>query len=74
MLREGGITARVVSVVAERKGVSESALPPLYESVETSALEELFEHTTADTKLVVQFSYAGYRITIDEFKGVSIEE
>lgn len=74
MLREGGITERVVSVVADRKGVSESALPPLYESVETGALEELFNHSSADTNLLVQFSYAGYRVTIDELEGISIKE
>jgi hypothetical protein len=51
----------VVSAVAEKRGISEEALPPVSDSIEPDALEELFEHSSMarDTELLVPFSYAG---------------
>ncbi|GAB7092021.1 hypothetical protein JCM18237_22920 [Halorubrum luteum] len=76
MPRKGKITEDVVSAVADREGVSQDALPPLYEYVETDALEQLFEHATTgpDADLFVRFSYAGYRVTVQEPGDVSIDE
>ncbi|WP_255195378.1 HalOD1 output domain-containing protein [Halorarius litoreus] len=76
MTRSGGLSARVVSTVAERKGVAGEALPPLYESIDPDALEAIFEHETTnpDSKLQVRFSYAGYLVTIRESGAISLED
>ena len=73
----GGDTVieNVTSAVADEKGVSEAALPPLYWSIDPDALEELFSHpnTTRDTELLVQFSYAECKITVSQEGKVSVE-
>jgi hypothetical protein len=69
------LSERVVSKVAVREGVSEEELPPLYDSIEPDALEELFHHTNTRTAtdLLVQFSYVGYTVTIRKPGAISIE-
>lgn len=76
MTQRGGIPERVVSNVAAREGVSEEALPPLYESIEIDALESLFNHTTSmgGSELLITFSYAGYTVTIREPGDITIED
>lgn len=76
MLRTEEVTAEVVSTVADRKRVSEETLPPLYDSIEPNALAELYEHAdnASDTELLVKFSYAGHRITIEGPGEIYIEE
>jgi len=73
---EGELAVRIVSAVADRKSLSVDSLPPLYESIEPDALEELVGHaaTMHDTELVVQFTYAGYIVTVRGSKEISIEE
>lgn len=76
MTRPMGLSGEVVSTVAERRGDPQDALPPLYEAIEPDALEALFDHTTETTgsELLVQFSYAGYTVTVREPGDVSIEK
>jgi len=73
---EGELGERIVSAVADRKSLSVDSLPPLYESIEPDALEELVGHaaTMHDTELVVQFSYAGYIVTVRGSQEISIED
>lgn len=70
------LLGEVVSAVAEKKGVSEDDLPMLYGSIEPDALEELFEHAHAnpDADVLIQFSYAGLTVTIDDLNDVTVEE
>ena len=76
MTSEGELGVRIVSAVADRKSLSVDSLPPLYESIEPDALEELVGHaaTMHDTELVVQFSYAGYIVTVRGSQEISIED
>ena len=70
------VVDNVVSAVAEKEGVSECELPMLYDSIDPEALKELFEHATTrtDTELLVQFSYAGYTVTVQGPNDVTIDE
>ncbi|TKX68283.1 hypothetical protein EXE40_13050 [Halorubrum sp. GN11GM_10-3_MGM] len=70
------IDTEVVSAVADKKNVSESELPILYESIETDALRELFEHGTTETgtNLAVQFPYAGYTVTVRYPGEITVEK
>lgn len=61
---DAGVTARIVSTVAEREGVDPVALDsPLYEAVDPDALAALANSTT-ETQLTISFNYAGYRVTV----------
>lgn len=52
----------VIRAVADREEVDPHELkPPLYEVIETDALDSLFRAT----KGRVSFSYAGYGVTVD---------
>lgn len=53
----------VVRAVADRNGVSQFELPPLYEAIEPAVLETLGA-MGADSGQRVGFDYAGYRITV----------
>lgn len=74
MPRAGRITGRVLSTVADEKGVTEEDLPPLYNSIDAEAVEELFNHvdTHTESHLTIQFSYAGCEVTIEEPGEVSV--
>ena len=76
MSLDGDITEAIVSAVADQKGIPEEELPPLYESINADALEDLFEHPTAtdDSKLVVEFRHAGCEISIQDSDDISIEQ
>ena len=75
MNRDDEISEIVIARVAEKAGTDEEVLPPLYESIEADALDELFLHATekSGTGLLVQFPYAGYTVTIEEPGDVTIE-
>ncbi|MEY7849287.1 HalOD1 output domain-containing protein [Natrarchaeobius sp. A-rgal3] len=53
--------ATVLARVAAREGCRGTALPPLYESVDTDALVSLLE---SEADVTVRFEYEGYRIVI----------
>lgn len=60
------LTGSIVTSVAEHEGVEESMLPPLYETVDTDALEALFNHSTdpEDVDVTVTFQYAGCTVSV----------
>ncbi|ADB63537.1 hypothetical protein Htur_4765 (plasmid) [Haloterrigena turkmenica DSM 5511] len=53
----------VVSAVAEAEGVDRIDLPPLYNAIDSEALNDLF---TSDSGAVssVEFQYAGYSVVV----------
>lgn len=76
MSEGGGLTGRLVSKVEDRESVSEGELPPLYDSIEPDALEELVDHTkkTPGAELEVRFTYVGYTIVVRDSGGITLEE
>lgn len=51
---------RIVTAVAEREGTDPEILPPLFEAVDTEAVESLLQRE--DVR--VSFTYCGYRVTV----------
>lgn len=61
------VAERILTSVAAREGCDALDLPPLYDVVDTDALEGLFRSGGGDADAVtVTFDYHGYRITVDE--------
>lgn len=57
-------TQAVAERVAAAEGVDPLELqPPLFEAIDTDAMDSLFESANSATKL--QFTYHGYSVTID---------
>ncbi|WP_420028466.1 HalOD1 output domain-containing protein [Haloglomus litoreum] len=72
----GWVSERVISEIAEHKGISEKELPPLYDSIEPDALDEMFCHTNTKTgtELEVRFTYAGYTVVIRDPSEIILEK
>lgn len=71
MSDDQSLSEAVVSAVADREGVDPSTLePPLYEAVDTDALDMLFRSGSGE----VSFTYAGYRVTVDDRAEVVLTE
>ena len=63
------VSSRVVETVAEAKGIDPETLPPLYETLDSDALDALFNHppapsTDASSPPTVQFAYAGLTVVV----------
>ncbi|RQH02669.1 hypothetical protein EA472_05060 [Natrarchaeobius oligotrophus] len=68
------MTTSVVERVAAASDRSVTQLPPLYDVIDPDALEALVESTrTHSTRLTTLFSYAGFRIAVDETGIVDFE-
>lgn len=63
------VTLRIAEKVAEREGVDPTDLsPPLYDVVDTEALEALFRSTDgaeSGDRVRVEFPYGGYDVRVD---------
>ena len=60
------LSMAIVEAVAEREGVDATELgAPLYEAIDTEALETLFSTSTAGADASVTFTYCGYSIRVD---------
>lgn len=57
-------TELILETVAAFSNTPVEELPPLYETVDPDALEQLFGHDNTQA-LQVQFQYDGYLITLD---------
>ncbi|MFC7232314.1 HalOD1 output domain-containing protein [Saliphagus sp. GCM10025308] len=57
------LVSDIVSAAAEHAGTAPLALPPLYESVDADALEQLIA-TTSESDVTVTFTYAGVRLEV----------
>lgn len=64
-------TEDIVRAVAEREGVSETDLKPLYYVVDPEALDSMVTHT--DTTVQISFDYEGYSVTVED-ETVTLEE
>lgn len=53
----------IVTHVADRERVSTADLPPLYDSVDPDALEQLLSRSGSNSGVSVSFTYYGYHIT-----------
>lgn len=61
-------THAVVESVAQRAGVDETELPPLYDAIDPDALDAIFDHRgdwPSDAGPRVIFSYAGFEVTVE---------
>jgi hypothetical protein len=71
------VLREIVERVATREGVDPVSLdPPLHTAVDTDALSALFaeRERRADTTITVQFTYLGYRVTIDGPESIRVTE
>lgn len=57
-------TEDVVRAVAEREGVSETDLTPLYHVIDPEALDRMVTHT--DVSVEISFEYEGYTVTVED--------
>lgn len=72
----GTLCLSIVEAVASARGVApEDFDTPLYEAVDTDALEVLFEQTVSgeERRGWVSFDYCGYRVVVDSDRHVSVE-
>lgn len=71
------VVQEIVERVATQEGVDPISLdPPLHAAVDTDALSTLFakgEHH-GDTTLTVQFTYHGYRVTVDGPENIRVAD
>ncbi|RDI71206.1 HalOD1 output domain-containing protein [Halopelagius longus] len=68
------VAMAVVGAVAAAEGVSEIALPPLYDAgIDPDALNELFEGSRTHVEGFFSFVYFGYVVTVTSDGGVTVE-
>lgn len=81
--REGGrdLTTVIIETVADAEGVNPMAVtsPPLYDVVDTAAIEESFfgqkmDETSRDSAWSVEFHYRGFRVTVTSGGWVIVAE
>lgn len=71
------VTQTIVSAVADEKGVDPTDLEPLYNVVDTDALNSLFHsrpRVDALTAGCVQFTYEGFDVQVTASGDVTVEE
>lgn len=56
-------STRIIEAIAEREGVDQTELPPLFDTVDPEALD-----TLAADGVGISFDYAGYRIEVIDGK------
>lgn len=73
---EKSVTATVVEAVAEETGRDPFELPPLYETVDTDALNRLADRSRADcdSNLTVTFAVAGCTVRVTGSGEVRVEQ
>lgn len=64
-------STRVIGAVAAALGMDPTDCPPLYEVIDPSALDELFQGRPATTGYV-HLEYAGFHVTVDSDGGVTL--
>lgn len=73
------VSTRVVKLVAQKRDADPKGLPPLYESIDPSALDALYARadttqTGRRTDPTVQFSYAGYEVRVRSATDIEVRE
>jgi hypothetical protein len=66
------LAQRVVTTVAQAKGVDPTELRPLTEVVDPDSLDELADAARNDT-VQIYFEYEGHRVTIDNAGEISLQ-
>ena len=72
---DGSVTAVVVEAIATLKGVDELRLPPLYDAIDTDALDALFAPSANGTprrEVKVSFTYDSCRVVIEGGETVTV--
>lgn len=73
MAHENELPLVIAERIAEREGLTPIDLqPPLYESIDTDALESLLE--SSNEKISVSFTYQGYTIHVDGTGSVQVSD
>jgi hypothetical protein len=67
---DGRLSFEVVASVAAKTGREPSEMEPLYNVVDTDALDGLFEGANG----TVRFPYEGYRVTVSADGSVTVED
>lgn len=57
------LVQHIVEEVANREGRLQTDLPPLYESLDPDALEQLLE-SAGETPMIIEFDYDEYRVRV----------
>lgn len=66
----------IVEAVAERDGVDETSLPPLYDTIDPDALDVVFDTPSsgaADHHPRLSFQYCGHTIVIEPDRTITVE-
>ncbi|WP_255198023.1 HalOD1 output domain-containing protein [Halorarius litoreus] len=75
MASEFNVFWEILSAVASHEGVEETALdPPLFEAVDTDALEALYANSPAESpQPTVSFVYRGHNVVVNRPNEVEIQ-
>ena len=65
------VAHRVVTRVADARGVRPTELTPISDVIDPESLDTLFPAPTDSTR-TLQFAYEGYRVTIDHEGAVTV--
>lgn len=60
------VSLRIVSAVATASGSDPTDLPPLSETIDTDALDALFDAKNGSDNLELRFTYAGYFVRVEK--------
>lgn len=71
---DGSVSVAVVTAIAERRGVSPTELPPLYDAIDPDAMDALFASTRSGGPRCgrLEFTYDGHEITVECDDGLEI--
>ncbi len=75
-LERRDVTYTITETVAEQTGVDICELSPLYETIDPDALDAFLRcsnSTDARPERSVEFSYCGYRVTVDSAGQVQLQ-
>lgn len=71
------ITTAIVTTIADCEEVAPTDLPPLYDRINTDALDKLIAHRNAERasgETQVSFHYYGYEVTVTDDRRVHVRD
>ncbi|AQL44531.1 hypothetical protein BV210_09785 [Halorientalis sp. IM1011] len=63
---------RLLQLIAEVEGIDVTELPPIYDRIDHLVTRMYEDPPSAEAQAQLKFSYAGYRITLDQDGNVSL--
>ena len=71
---DGSVFTTIIETVAATSNTPATELPPLYDTVDTDALERLFapKHDGTGRQATVTFSYYGHEVTVRDGRTVGV--